>query len=165
MTLVIDTTAGNSFHEDIRALLSVRNEAFDIVNTSRMNIAHCRGCNNCFLKTPGICAIKDDYEAVLKKLAHSDNLWLVTGVSFGFIDSRGKKVMDRILPLLNMYLCFRDGEMRHTLRYDRPLNVGVLYDGKADAALLEFWCRRASSNLGGHSLGAYPVENVKEALA
>ena len=29
-----------------------------------MNISHCVGCNCCWLKTPGICVIKVDYEQI-----------------------------------------------------------------------------------------------------
>ena len=126
-----------------------------------MKIAHCMGCNHCFLKTPGICAIKDDYAQILKKLAHCDSLWLVSDTRFGFLDYKGKRVMDRILPMLNMDLCFRDGEMRHTLRYG-ALNVGVLYSGEGNQQLLDFWCYRSSANLGGHPLGAYSVNKTKE---
>lgn len=35
-----------------------------LVDTSEMNISHCVGCNCCWLKTPGICVIKDDYEQI-----------------------------------------------------------------------------------------------------
>ena len=93
-----------------------------------MKIAHCMGCNQCWLKTPGVCAIKDDYESIIKKLVKADNLWIVSDTHFGFLDYRGKRVLDRIMPMLNMYIIFRDGWMRHQLRY-HSLNVGVIYKG------------------------------------
>ena len=157
-TLVLNTL-GNDYTEHIKAL--IKDKEAEIVDTTDMKIAHCMGCNHCFLKTPGICAIKDDYAQILKKLAHSDSLWLVSDTRFGFLDYKGKRVMDRILPMLNMDLCFRDGEMRHTLRYG-ALNVGVLYSGEGNQQLLDFWCYRSSANLGGHSLGAYSVNKTKE---
>ena len=40
---------------------------FELINTTGMHISHCVGCNYCWLKTPGVCAISDDYEPILKK--------------------------------------------------------------------------------------------------
>jgi hypothetical protein len=60
--------------------------------------------------------------------------------------------MDRIVPMLNMYIEFRDGSERHELRY-HPLNFGLLYKGKADQDFLEEWSRRVASNMAGRSLG------------
>ena len=127
-----------------------------------MKISHCMGCNQCFLKTPGVCAIKDDYEQILKQLAHCNNLWFITDTRFRFMDSKCKKVADRLLPLLNMGLEFRQGLMRHTLRYGHPINIGIIYPGDGDRNLLEFWCQRAAGNLGGKSLGAYSINQIKE---
>ncbi len=56
----------------------------EIINTSDMKIAHCMGCNQCWLKTPGVCAIKDDYEVIVRKLVDAESLWLVSDTRFGF---------------------------------------------------------------------------------
>ena len=37
-----------------------------ILYAQEMKISPCVGCNACWLKTPGICAVKDDYEEILK---------------------------------------------------------------------------------------------------
>jgi hypothetical protein len=60
-----------------------------------------------------------------------------------------------------MGLEFREGEMRHTLRYGK-LSVGLIYCGDGNQELLDFWCERASKNLGGKSLGAYSSEKIEE---
>lgn len=160
MTLVINTLDTNDSTEDINALLP-KEQDVETVNTSGMNISHCLGCNQCWLKTPGVCAIKDDYEKIVRKLVGAQNLWIVSDTRFGFLDYRGKRVMDRIMPMLNMNIEFRDGWMRHQLRY-HTLNVGVIYKGKGDQQLLDEWCERAAVNLGGHSLGATALIDGKE---
>ena len=149
MTIVLNTLEEGAFSEQIGTL--VKGDDVEVVNTSDMKIAHCMGCNQCWLKTPGVCAIKDDYESIIKKLVDAENLWLVSDTCFGFVDWRGKRVMDRIVPMLNMYVEFRDGLERHELRY-HPLNFGLLYRGKADQQFLEEWSQRVASNLGGQSL-------------
>lgn len=45
-----------------------------IIDTTGMNILHCLGCNYCWLKTPGQCVIKDDYEAILKRMSKADQV-------------------------------------------------------------------------------------------
>jgi len=149
-TLVLNTL-GKEVSEQITAL--IKDKEVEIVDTSDMKIAHCMGCNQCWLKTPGICAYKDDYEIILKKLVQADNLWIVSDTRFGFLDYKGKRLMDRIMPMLNMTIGFRDGWMRHELRY-HPLNIGLLYKGDADQMMMEDWCKRTSVNIGGQSLGA-----------
>lgn len=145
----------------IRALIP--NQEVEIIDTSDMKIAHCMGCNQCWLKTPGICAIKDDYESILKKLVQAENLWLASDTRFGFLDYRGKRMMDRIMPMLNMTVGFRDGWMRHEMRY-HSLNIGLLYKGDADQTMMEDWCKRTAANIGGHSLGAIALEKNPERI-
>ena len=160
MNLVLNTIGESVDNDMIRSLIPDKKEV-EIINTSDMKIAHCIGCNQCWLKTPGVCAIKDDYESILKKLVRAENLWLVSDTHFGFLNHKGKRVMDRIVPLLNMTVGFRDGWMRHELRY-HALNIGLLYQGDADLAMMEDWCKRTAANIGGHSLGAITLPDTFE---
>ena len=157
-TLVLNTL-GKDYTEQITAL--IKDKEVEIVDTSDMKIVHCMGCNQCWLKTPGICAYKDDYEIILKKLVQADNLWIVSDTRFGFLDYKGTRLMDRIMPMLNMTIGFRDGWMRHELRY-HPLNIGLLYKGDADQMMMEDWCKRTAVNIGGHSLGAIALQVKSE---
>ena len=155
-TLVLNTL-GNEVSEHIKTL--IKDKEVENVETPDMKIAHCIGCNQCWLKTPGICAIKDDYEEIIKKLVETENLWIVSNTRFGFLDYKGKRVMDRIVPMLNMTVSFRDGWMRHDMRY-HPLNIGLLYKGDANQAMMEDWCQRTAANIDGHSLGAIALDNL-----
>jgi len=157
-TLVLNTL-GKEVSEQIKAL--IKDKEVEIIETSGMKIAHCMGCNQCWLKTPGICAIKDDYEEIIKKLVETENLWIVSDTRFGFLDYKGKRVMDRIVPMLNMTVGFRDGWMRHEMRY-HPLNIGLLYKGDADQTMMEDWCQRTAVNIGGQSLGAIALQVKSE---
>ena len=157
MTLVLNTLESGDCSEQIKALLANKDENIEIVNTADMKIAHCMGCNMCWLKTPGVCAIKDDYEIILKKLVAAENFWIVTDTKFGFVDYRGKRVLDRVVPMLNMYIEFRDGWERHQLRY-HPLNFGVIYKGEGNQELLEEWCMRVARNMAGRSLGVIALD-------
>ena len=111
MTIVLNTIEEKAVLEQISNLINDTDK--EIVNTSYMKIAHCMGCNQCWLKTPGVCAIKDDYESILKKLVKADNLWLVCDTRFGFLDYKGKRMMDRIMPMLNMTIGFALPRAQH----------------------------------------------------
>ncbi|SOD12378.1 Multimeric flavodoxin WrbA [Fibrobacter sp. UWB16] len=162
MTLVLNTLESGDCSEQIKALFAGKKEEIEIINTADLKIMHCMGCNNCWLKTPGVCAIKDDYEIILKKLVNAENFWVVADTKFGFIDYRGKRVLDRVVPMLNMYIEFRDGWERHQLRY-HPLNFGFIYKGNGNRELLEEWCMRVARNMAGHSLGVISLDqNEKE---
>lgn len=167
MVLVIDTTKehiGKQFAEEL--LRSGINPAeFELIDTTGMNISHCTGCNCCWLKTPGICAIKDDYEPILKKMSDADQVWLISDTHFGFVSYQTKNIVDRVMPLVTMYLKFKNGQMRHVMRYDHQPDIGVIYTGDGDQAYLERWCQRTALNLGSHSLGVFPAEDRKEAVS
>lgn len=156
MRTIVLNTFGKERSEQISALLTLSDDEMEIIDTTDMKIAHCMGCNQCWLKTPGVCVIKDDYESIIKKLVDAENLWLATDTRFGFVDWRGKRVMDRIVPMLNMYVEFREGLERHELRY-HPLNFGLMFIGDCDRQFLEEWSKRVASNLAGQSLGVYKI--------
>lgn len=164
MTIVINTLKENLCNKQILSLLDVRDKQIKIIDTNGWDIHHCIGCNVCWLKTPGQCVIKDDYFQIIKQLVDIKDLWLVSDTRFGFLDYRGKRIMDRIMPMLNMGIEFRDGWMRHQLRY-HALNIGVLYRGYGNPELLEEWCERCAKNLGGKPLGVISLDKIRKEVA
>ncbi len=163
MTIVLNTLETDIPLNQIESSLAEKDQQVKIINTSGMRISHCIGCNHCWLKTPGECSINDDYKQIIRQLVTAQNLWLVTDTKFGFLDYRGKRVMDRIMPMLNMYIEFRDGWMRHQLRYHK-LDIGVIYRGNGDQELLQEWSERCAMNLGGKSLGAISLDEARKEM-
>ena len=121
---------------------------FEIVEAADMKISHCIGCNFCWLKTPGICSIKDDYEEILKKMIHADQIWVISGTALGFLDHKGKNIFDRIMPLVTMYLKFKGDQMRHVMRYKKNADVigacldrlGIYYTGGVNSPYIWMKC-------------------------
>ena len=68
MSLLIVNTLPGDDPEALNAIdiLSRDSEECKVINAYEMNIIPCIGCNNCWLKTPGICSLKDGYEEILK---------------------------------------------------------------------------------------------------
>lgn len=167
MILMIDTTRehiGKQISEEL--LHSGGNPAeMELIDTAGMHISHCIGCNYCWLKTPGICAIKDDYEPILKKMSRADQIWLISDTHFGFVSYQTKNIVDRVMPLATMYLKIKDGQMRHVMRYDHQPDFGIIYTGDGDQSYLERWCGRVALNFGSSSIGVFSLENRKEAVS
>ena len=167
MVLMLDTTENHIGKVIAEELLGSAENAveFELIDTAGMHISHCVGCNYCWLKTPGICAIQDDYEPILRKISVADQVWLVSDTHFGFVSWQTKNIVDRIMPLVTMYLKFKDGQMRHVMRYGHQPDIGIIYTGDGDQAYLERWCQRTALNLGSRSLGVFSESSRREAVS
>lgn len=163
MVLIVNTTDNTALTARLNKELIRKNTDHEIVEAANMKISPCVGCNSCWLKTPGVCAIKDDYETIIKKIISADQLWVITNTAFGFMDHKGKNVFDRIVPTLTMYLKFQGDQMRHVPRYDKTTDVGIIYQGEADDEYFAKWNERCAMNLWGKPLGVFRAENIKEA--
>ena len=159
MILLIDTTK-DSLGKQIKPKVP-----YEYVDATSMKISHCLGCNFCWLKTPGECVIKDDYEVLLKKMSQADQVWLISDTKFGFVTFQTKNIVDRVMPLVTMNLHFVKKQMRHIARYDKNPNWGVIYSGEGDREYLIRWCERLAINFNARSLGAYPIEQSQEAIS
>lgn len=161
--LLINTLKENdpAAKEAISAL-TAKTPSHTVFHTENMKISPCVGCNACWLKTPGVCAIKDDYEQIFKACLKHDATIIISGTSLDFISYKAKNIVDRMLPLGNMYLHVVDGQMRHLPRYEKKLRLGIVYSGAADREYLEQWLGRAALNFSGVSIGASPVEECEE---
>lgn len=120
-----------------------------------MRIAPCIGCNSYWLRTPGICALKDDYDQILKAYLEYDATIFISGTSLGFIDYKMKNLIDWAIPLATMYTHIVNGQMRHIPRYDKVFHFGLIYTGAVDREYLELWLARFALNFNGISIGAF----------
>ncbi len=165
MILIVNTTADTAITEELKRCFEEKSIDAEIVEAAPLKISHCIGCNYCWLKTPGECVIKDDYEIILKKIIHADQLWVISDTALGFLDHKGKNIFDRILPIATMYLKFKGDQMRHVPRYDQRTDIGIIYSGDVEKDYLERWTGRAALNFESRSLGVFGKDDVKEAVS
>ena len=133
-----------------------------VIHAYEKSFRPCGGCNACWLRTPGICSVKDGYEELLKAYLQADAVVFLAGTALNFVDYRMKNVIDRILPLATMHIHIVKGECRHVPRYEKDLRFALLYSGEADHDYLNRWMDRVMLNLGGESIGVYPIANAEE---
>lgn len=77
-------------------------EEVRVIHAFEKNLRPCIGCNACWLVTPGICAVKDGYEELLKAYLAYDATVFLSGTALNFVDYRMKNIIDRMM----FTLCF-----------------------------------------------------------
>lgn len=93
-------------------------------------IGSCRGCFNCWVKTPGQCIIKDDSQEIVQKIVNTDLLIYLTPITFGGYSYHLKKVLDRSISIIMPFFRKVEGEVHHKMRYEQYpylLGVGINY--------------------------------------
>jgi len=100
-----------------------------IVNGNGKN-HYCIGCLGCWLKVPGRCLIKDEYQEMGMKLSKVDELLIISKATFGSYSSVVKNVLDRSISYVSPYFAIRNGEMHHKERYYKNLKVSAVFYGE-----------------------------------
>ena len=151
--------------EEVEQAISELSQALyiaEVIHTEGLKIHGCIGCNDCWLKTPGICTIQDDYQQLLINFLQVDRVLFIAETRRGFVSYQMKDILDRILPLATMYLKFCNGQMRHYSRYKKQTDMGILITGDGDLEYLNTWMDRVMLNLHAESLGVYELCCRKE---
>lgn len=133
-------------------------ENLEVINTDGTKINGCIGCTDCWIKTPGICLVNDDFNQIFMDFINSDSIILLTEGNVGFISHKMKNIIDRLLPLAVPYTRISKGTMRHISRYNKSWNIALVYEGSSDKEFLNEWMDRFTMNLHSKSLGAYTVD-------
>jgi len=94
-----------------------------------LDIAPCRGCFDCWVRTPGECSIDDFGRDIAREFVASGLAVFITPIVFGGYSSELKKALDRLIPLLLPYFTFVGNEVHHVRRYrgyPNLLGIGTL---------------------------------------
>ena len=93
-----------------------------------MKLAHCLGCFDCWVKTPGVCVEADAGREIARSMIQSDVTVLFTPVTFGGYSPELKRMTDRFIQLLSPFFEMDHEEVHHPPRYShrpRLMAVGV----------------------------------------
>lgn len=152
MNLIINGITDSSFGEFETKLEQMDRKDSVYFKLRELKINYCQGCWDCWVKTPGICALKDDYEQILSRIPSADQLTIITPILAGYESSLIKKFKDRLIPLIHPYIESYKGEQHHRQRYEKypDIKVIVLEDEDTtdeDIVLLTELYERTSLNL------------------
>lgn len=124
-------------------------------------LAHCLGCFNCWVKTPGVCVEADAGREIAKAVVRSDVTVLFTPVTFGGYSPELKKMVDRFVQLASPFFQMDHGEVHHPPRYayrPRFVVVGVQrHPNPAEAHIFKTLAGRNAINLHPVSYAAEVV--------
>lgn len=123
------SASGDGGLSTLRQTLAERGWSERVHRLADLEIAPCRGCFACWVKTPGICIIDDVGRDVARSVIRSDLAVFVTEITFGGYSSILKKAVDRLIPLILPFFHRVNGEVHHAPRYGSYpslLGIGLL---------------------------------------
>jgi len=138
--LILDgSPAGDATGERIAALLApllaTKGYETEHLVLRDKTLGHCRGCFQCWLKTPGICIIDDDNREISRKYIQSDLTVFLTPVTYGAYSPELKRMLDHLIANISPFFTTVDGETHHRMRYDRYPDLLVIgWSDRADEA-------------------------------
>lgn len=99
------------------------------------NLLFCKGCFECWVKTPGECVIKDLAGQLNNRFMNSDVVIYISPVVFGQFSANIKNAIDRTLPnILPFFKTVENGASSHHLRYKSyPKQIIIGYGEEIDA--------------------------------
>ena len=101
----------------LQSALENRGWECEVFQPSRMDLRPCTGCFQCWTRTPGRCAQKDDSEMIVRARAHCELMALVSPIRWGSYSPDLKCALERSIPVLLPFFEFYHGEIHHKMRY------------------------------------------------
>jgi multimeric flavodoxin WrbA len=96
-----------------------------LVLSKEKSITHCIGCFGCWIKTPGTCVLKDDFQNQGKNVSHAEELIVISKCTYGGFSPFVKNVVDRSIPSLLPFFSVRNKELHHTARAKHQLQLKI----------------------------------------
>lgn len=122
--------------EKLTECLGEENINYKINNLNEISPKNCIGCDCCQNIKPGICAINDGVNNILKQYLESDISIIVTPIQFGVCNSVTKNFIDRTEPLFLPYQVKKRGRTIMKNRYDSYpdiIIIGITKNNDAEA--------------------------------
>ena len=143
----------------------------ELVVVNGDELAPCRGCFLCWVKTPGLCIYTDDAaNSISARLIRSDAVVLLGRITFGGYSYDLKAFLDRAIPNILPYFEIIDGEMHHEKRYPSfPMLICIGYGDHTpfEAETFALLARRNSLNMnpsGSHVLTIQIPDDLEKTM-
>ncbi len=122
----------------------------------------CIGCFGCWIKTPGVCVLKDEFKDMGQWLSKCDEVVIISRCTYGSYSPFVLNVLNRSIPYILPYFEEINGETHHKSRYENHFKLSVCFYGEdtdeaerttaralVKANEVNFHCRE--SNISFHS--------------
>lgn len=156
--------------EALKSGLKEKQIEFSELKLSEMKYSPCRGCFNCWVRTPGKCVFKDDGEILCREFIRSDMVIAAAPLILGYPAAIVKNALDRVIPLIHPYLEVVDGEAHHMKRYSKYPAMSLILEKEPDTdaedmQIVKDIFTRASINLRSRlAFIKYTDEGIKGVL-
>lgn len=107
---------------------NINKNTYLISNTD--SIQNCIGCFGCWIKTPGKCVIKDNYDNMGELLSQTGNLVIISKCYYGGYSAFVKNVLERSISYMLPFFRTINNETHHKPRYKKSLNFSVYFYGE-----------------------------------
>lgn len=101
----------------------------NVVFNATTKYAFCKGCFDCWLKTPGVCIIKDKLFGLADELANCDEFIIISECLYGGFGVNVKGVIDRLIAFNLPFFRNIEKELHHKPRYNNKFRMVVLFYG------------------------------------
>lgn len=119
----ITNKAFESFEATIESHISSENIYYKLRD---MNLNFCIGCWDCWVKTPGVCRLRDDYVQILSQVPKAQEITIITPILAGYESHLIKTFSDRMIPICMPYIEIHKGEQHHVQRYEKNPNYRLI---------------------------------------
>ena len=126
MDIIIHDLELESFSSIFR---NIDEKKFKIISDNK-KIKNCKGCFECWIKTPGECVIKDGYEGLGEEFSKADKIIIISKCYYGGYSPSIKKVLDRSIPYLLPFFRIENNEIHHKIRYKKKLRLEIHFYGE-----------------------------------
>jgi len=92
-------------------------------------IQDCIGCFGCWIKTPGMCVIKDISNAFIKMIPEHDVFMVICKCVYGGLSPDVKIVLERSIGVLSPFFGVINGEMHHLRRHKKMPSLAYHFYG------------------------------------
>jgi multimeric flavodoxin WrbA len=104
-------------HQDFSTIYQMQ-EGDTTVISDNGAIHNCIGCFGCWLKTPGKCVLKDNYDNMGELLSKCHELIIISRCIYGSYSPFIRNILDRSISFLLPYFTKINGETHHQNRYN-----------------------------------------------
>ncbi|MBE6024954.1 MAG: flavodoxin family protein [Cellulosilyticum sp.] len=123
-------TFGQQINLKLYDRIKEKDNAYVLSTLNDLSLNPCVSCDSCQTKNPGVCAINDDLNKLLRDYLTSDLVIIVTPIVFGTCNALTKAFLDRTQPLYMPYQKLSSNVM--SPRYDKYPDIKFI--GLADKA-------------------------------